>query len=510
MALSELERSVTDAIARRGDELVALAASPGRRSTRPRATSATRPGKRPSCSGCSPTRQADAGAEIDLFEPDRGRAGRPAAGARGARLRRPAAADRDATAAPGAAAALVFNGHIDVVSAEPIGAWTSPPFEPEVRDGRLYGRGACDMKGGVAAMAFAAEALAQLGVRLAGDLLVATNTDEESSGAGGAALVAHGLRADAGIVTEPTGLPRLDRVPRLRVRRDPRAGPGRARRGPPARAGVEGGAVNAIEKAAVVIEAIAALRERWSATPELDAPGAVAAVDRADDGRRRRLAGDLPAVVRADDRGHVPRRAGRRARLGVARPRRGRTSGSREYAPATTGWPRNPPQIRVVDERRDADGARRRRADRRDDARGDGRHRPPGALGGLDSWYDGATLTTLARDPVDRLRPARLRPRRRERRPHDRRVRARRRPGRLRAGAGGRGDALLRPGLSALALDALGDLDALLADVDEVAAQDPVVGLAARVDADRLADLALAAGLVDVAVDRQRRLVAPR
>jgi acetylornithine deacetylase len=45
----------------------------------------------------------------------------------------------------GGGRSLVFNGHIDVVSAEPIGAWTSPPFAPEVRDGRLYGRGACDM-----------------------------------------------------------------------------------------------------------------------------------------------------------------------------------------------------------------------------------------------------------------------------------------------------------------------------------------------------------------------------
>ena len=105
----------------------------------------------------------------------------------------------------GAGRSLLLNGHIDVVSAEPVEQWTTPPFRAEVRDGRLYGRGACDMKGGIAAMVFATERLVELGVTLAGDLLVATNTDEESSGAGGTAIVERSIRADAGIVTEPTG-----------------------------------------------------------------------------------------------------------------------------------------------------------------------------------------------------------------------------------------------------------------------------------------------------------------
>src|ERR1700759_4019852 len=83
---------------------------------------------------------------------------------------------------------LLFNGHIDVVSGEPKGEWTSDPFTPEVRDGNLFGRGACDMKGGVAAMSYAAQAIAAANITLAGDLIVATNTDEESSGAGGSAL----------------------------------------------------------------------------------------------------------------------------------------------------------------------------------------------------------------------------------------------------------------------------------------------------------------------------------
>ena len=80
-------------------------------------------------------------------------------------------------------------GHVDVVPPGPVEQWTSDPFTPTERDGNLYGRGSCDMKGGVACMVLAAEALAALGIRLAGDLIVATNTDEESSGAGGLALV---------------------------------------------------------------------------------------------------------------------------------------------------------------------------------------------------------------------------------------------------------------------------------------------------------------------------------
>jgi acetylornithine deacetylase len=140
-----------------------------------------------------------------------------------------------------------------------------------VRDGKLYGRGACDMKGGIAAMTVAAEALAASPVRLAGDLIVATNTDEESSGAGGTALVHRGLSADAGIVTEPTGFRTwvACRGSEYGVIRVP-GRPGHAEvRHPDWRAG---GAVNAIEKAAVVLAAIASLRARWAAQPELRHP----------------------------------------------------------------------------------------------------------------------------------------------------------------------------------------------------------------------------------------------
>jgi acetylornithine deacetylase len=72
----------------------------------------------------------------------------------------------------GGGRSLIVNGHIDVVSAGDLARWTSPPFAAEIRDGRIYGRGAVDMKGGVAAAIFALRALRETGVRLAGDVIV--------------------------------------------------------------------------------------------------------------------------------------------------------------------------------------------------------------------------------------------------------------------------------------------------------------------------------------------------
>lgn len=96
---------------------------------------------------------------------------------------------------------LMFNGHLDVVGVE---GMIHPPFAPEERDGRLYGRGSADMKGGVAAMCAAAHAAAAGG--LAGEIVIAAVIDEEFESLGTRALMEHGVRADACIVTEPTRL----------------------------------------------------------------------------------------------------------------------------------------------------------------------------------------------------------------------------------------------------------------------------------------------------------------
>jgi acetylornithine deacetylase len=97
---------------------------------------------------------------------------------------------------------LLFNGHLDVVGVD---GMVHPPFEANERDGRLFGRGASDMKAGVAAMC-AAAARAAVGAPLLGEIVVTAVVDEEFESLGTRALVARGIRADAAIVTEPTRL----------------------------------------------------------------------------------------------------------------------------------------------------------------------------------------------------------------------------------------------------------------------------------------------------------------
>jgi acetylornithine deacetylase len=162
---------------------------------------------------------------------------------------------------------LLLNGHVDVVSVEPRELWTSDPFAAELRDGSVHGRGACDMKGGVACMLLATEVLRALDVPLAGDLVVNTVTDEESTGAGSLAVAASGLAADGGIIPEPTGLTawlgtRGSLMPAITV--EGRAG----HAGLAAAHWTEGGPVNAIEKAQVVLEALQRLRLDWELRPD--------------------------------------------------------------------------------------------------------------------------------------------------------------------------------------------------------------------------------------------------
>jgi acetylornithine deacetylase len=103
---------------------------------------------------------------------------------------------------------IVLSGHLDVVPTGDPATWTTDPWAADIRDGAVYGRGACDMKGGVAAILAAVRALVADGAadRLAGELVVALVPGEEDGGQGTLAAIRAGATGDLAIVTEPTNL----------------------------------------------------------------------------------------------------------------------------------------------------------------------------------------------------------------------------------------------------------------------------------------------------------------
>ena len=116
---------------------------------------------------------------------------------------------------------LLLNAHTDTVGV----AGMERPHEPRVENGCLFGRGAYDMKAGLAASMLAVASARGL----AGDVVLAAVADEEAAGSGTKALLASGLRVDAAIVTEPTETQRRDRTQGLRRLRDRDGRPRRAR-----------------------------------------------------------------------------------------------------------------------------------------------------------------------------------------------------------------------------------------------------------------------------------------
>jgi len=103
---------------------------------------------------------------------------------------------------------LMLSGHLDVVPPGDPATWSVDPWAGEIRDDRLYGRGACDMKGGVAAILAAVRALAASGElhRLGGELMVVLVPSEEDGGQGTLGAIRAGATADMAIITEPSNL----------------------------------------------------------------------------------------------------------------------------------------------------------------------------------------------------------------------------------------------------------------------------------------------------------------
>ena len=162
---------------------------------------------------------------------------------------------------------LILNGHYDVVSPGEIENWRHDPFKGVIEDNKMYGRGTCDMKGGIAAMLKAVEFIQRAGVKLNGDITIESVPDEEGSLMGTLACCQKGYKADAAIIPEPTSMNTLVAM------RGYLAGkitiPGRA-----GHAEVkqphwkEGGAVNAIHKTVKIIRALEELTEEWSNRPD--------------------------------------------------------------------------------------------------------------------------------------------------------------------------------------------------------------------------------------------------
>lgn len=103
----------------------------------------------------------------------------------------------------GTGRSLVLNGHVDVVSPEPVRLWSRDPWGAEIAGGRMYGRGALDMKAGMSAIVYATKAMRDAGVTLGGDIILQSVIEEECTGNGTLACLARGYVGDGALIPEP-------------------------------------------------------------------------------------------------------------------------------------------------------------------------------------------------------------------------------------------------------------------------------------------------------------------
>lgn len=154
---------------------------------------------------------------------------------------------------------LMFNGHMDTMPAGNLEYWNTPPHEPIIRDGKMYGLGVCDMKGGLMAATMAIKLLQDAEIDLPGDVCITSVVDEEGGGNGSILAAMNGEKADGVVVCEPTG----DKLTVAhmgfvfyRVEVD-----GKANHSGEKRLGV-----SAIEKAMKLINALTELEHKWLMT----------------------------------------------------------------------------------------------------------------------------------------------------------------------------------------------------------------------------------------------------
>ncbi len=100
---------------------------------------------------------------------------------------------------------LILQGHCDVVPAGPLELWETPPFSPVIKDGKMFGRGACDMKSGTIGALSALDAIKAAGFKPTARIHFQSVIEEESTGVGALSTLQRGYRADACFIPEPTG-----------------------------------------------------------------------------------------------------------------------------------------------------------------------------------------------------------------------------------------------------------------------------------------------------------------
>lgn len=153
---------------------------------------------------------------------------------------------------------LILQGHLDVVPEGPSEMWSTPPFDPVIRDGWMHGRGAGDMKSGTVAALFALDAIKKAGFEPAATVHFQSVIEEESTGLGALSTLQRGYRADVAVLPEPSDF-YINRAQigvlwfRLAVR------------GRPVHVAVAGDGSNAIMASFDVIEALKELETEWNA-----------------------------------------------------------------------------------------------------------------------------------------------------------------------------------------------------------------------------------------------------
>lgn len=168
----------------------------------------------------------------------------------------------------GGGKSIILNGHMDTVPLDDIRKWKYHPLSATVDNGKIYGRGACDMKAGLAAMILAVKFLNDCQIEHCGNIIIESVVDEEGGGNGTLSCIKKGYHADAAIVTEPTNLDIYSAsrgVYLLEIEVE----------GKPAHACFKWQGVNAIEKGFKIVSGLKELETRWLAlrkNPYLPSP----------------------------------------------------------------------------------------------------------------------------------------------------------------------------------------------------------------------------------------------